>query len=81
VARRAGTLSKAKAKEIIYSRTLILGIGESALAERWSTFSTPKPNGLPSWRSEAANSALAESQAEAQQLISPVEQKLKKLRG
>lgn len=73
-------------KEIIYSRTLkFWGIGESALAEKVEHFlNSPNPTVAPYaslGEVKLRISALAESQAEAQQLISPMEQKLQKIGG
>ena len=73
-------------KEIIYSRTLrFWGIAESALAEKAEHFlKCPNPTVAPyASRGEVKLriSAKAESEAEAKQLISPVEQKLQQIGG
>lgn len=78
--------SQSWGKEIIYSRTLkFWGIAESALAEKVEHFlNSPNPTVAPyASRGEVKLriSALAESEAEAQQMISPVEQKLQQIGG
>lgn len=73
-------------KEIIYSRTLkFWGIAESALAEKVSAFlNLPNPTVAPyasQGEVKLRISGLAGSQAEAQQLITPVEKQLQQIGG
>lgn len=73
-------------QEIIYSRTLkFWGIAESALAEKASAFlNLPNPTVAPyASRGEVKLrvSAKANSQAEAEQLIAPIEQQLQAIAG
>jgi len=73
-------------QEIIYSRTLkFWGIAESALAEKVSAFlNLPNPTVAPyASRGEVKLrvSAKANSQAEAEQLIAPIEQQLQAIAG
>ncbi len=73
-------------KEIIYSRTLrFWGIAESALAEKVApVLEQPNPTVAPyasQGEVQLRISALAGSKAAAQQLISPVEEKLKQIGG
>jgi nicotinamide-nucleotide amidase len=73
-------------KEIIYSRTLkFWGIAESALAERVSNFLNLQNPTVAPYASQGEVklriSAKAESEAEAKQLIAPVEAELKQIGG
>ncbi len=73
-------------KEIIYSRTLkFWGIAESALAEKVSAFlNLPNPTVAPyasQGEVKLRISGLAGSEAEAQQLITPVEKQLQQIGG
>lgn len=73
-------------KEIIYSRTLkFWGIAESALAERVSNFLNLQNPTVAPYASKGEVklriSAKAESEAEAKQLIKPVEAELKQIGG
>ena len=71
-------------KEIIYSRTLkFWGIAESALAEKVATFlNEPNPTVAPyasQGEVKLRIAARAGSKAEAQQMLAPVEEKLRKI--
>jgi nicotinamide-nucleotide amidase len=73
-------------KEIIYSRTLkFWGIAESALAEKVSNFlNLPNPTVAPYaslGEVKLRITAIAESEAEARQLIAPVEAELQQIGG
>lgn len=73
-------------KEVIYSRMLkFWGISESALAEKVTSFlQEPNPTVAPyasQGEVKLRISALAKSEAEAQQLIKPVEQQLQQIAG
>lgn len=73
-------------KEIIYSRTLkFWGIAESALAEKVADFLNLTNPTVAPYASlgevKLRISALAKSKAEAQQLITPVEQQLQQIAG
>ncbi|MBU7585374.1 MAG: competence/damage-inducible protein A [Nostoc sp. TH1S01] len=73
-------------KEIIYSRSLrFWGIGESALAEKVSSyFNLPNPTVAPyAGKGEVRLriSAKAASEAAAEELIAPIEQQLKEIAG
>jgi len=78
--------SQGESKEIIYSRTLkFWGISESALAEKVAPFlQKPNPTVAPyasQGEVKLRITAIAGSEAEAQQLITPVEEQLKQIGG